>query len=297
MPQVPVALFAYKRPDHLSSVLEALRRNDLAPKTDLIVFSDGPRHEADVVAVTAVREIAHGASGFASLSVVEQESNLGLADSIINGVTSLLRDHESLIVLEDDLLTAQYFLSYMNEALEIYADDASVASIHAYCPPMRRDGPETFFLKGADCWGWATWRRAWQGFNPDGDALLTELKNRGLTWAFDLDGAFGYTSMLSDQVAQRNNSWAIRWYASMFLESKLTLYPGRSLVETIGADGTGTHVGAWERTSRDVSTERVQLQRIEIVEDPKVRRWYADGVARLGSRRRRLYRRLRGLLR
>lgn len=297
MPQAPVVLFVFRRPDHTSRTLDALSRNHLASTTDLIVFSDGPRHGEDVPAVTAVRQLVQEASGFASVRVVERQTNLGLAASVIEGVTEVLRENDKVIVLEDDLLTSRYFLSYMNEALSIYEHDASVASIHGYCPPMRSEGPETFFLRGADCWGWATWRRAWSEFNPDGENLLAQLRERGLTWAFDLDGAYGYTSMLEDQIAKKNDSWAIRWHASMYLASKYTLYPGRSLVENIGVDGSGTHGGRSKIDDSDVSLEQVNLQRIEVVEDAQVRRWYLDGVARLGGRKRRFYRCLWRMLR
>jgi glycosyltransferase involved in cell wall biosynthesis len=293
----PVVLFAFRRPDHTLRTLNALSRNHLASRTELIVYSDGPKDDQDVAAVTAVRDLVQEASGFASVRVVERQRNLGLSASVIDGVTEVLRENDKVIVLEDDLLTSRYFLSYMNEALSIYEDDASVASIHGYCPPMRSEGPETFFLRGADCWGWATWRRAWSEFNPDGETLLAQLEERGLTWAFDLDGAYGYTSMLEDQIAMRNDSWAIRWHASMYLAEKYTLYPGRSLVENIGVDGSGTHGGRSKMDNCDVSAEQVNLQRIDVIEDPEIRRWYVDGVARLGGRKRRFYRRLSRILR
>lgn len=277
-------------------VLEALSENTSASETDLVIFSDGPRDERDVALVTAVRETAHRATGFASVRLVERESNLGLAGSVIDGVTTLLGESERIIVLEDDMLTSRHFLSYMNEGLEMYKNDSSVASVHGYCPLMRQEGPETFFLRGADCWGWATWRRAWEDFNQDGEDLLRRLKDERLTWAFDLCGAYGYTSMLKDQVAKKNDSWAVRWHASMFLSSRFTLHPGRSLVENIGADGSGTHVRTRTTARRDVSRQRITVERLEIVEDPLIRSWYADGVAMQSSRKRRFYRRLRGLL-
>src|SRR3546814_9462782 len=66
--------------------------------------------------------------GFASVSVVRQPHNLGLAQSIIIGVTQMLEQHEAVIVIEDDLLLSPYFLKYMNDALYHYRDDQRVAS-------------------------------------------------------------------------------------------------------------------------------------------------------------------------
>jgi ubiquinone/menaquinone biosynthesis C-methylase UbiE len=240
-PLAPIALFAYRRRDHLDATVQSLLRNPEAPQTALTIFCDGAKGEKDADGVAAVRAYAAGVTGFASVEVVQRPHNFGLAASIIDGVTAMLAQHERVIVVEDDLLVSPHFLAYMNDGLERYADDQKVASIHAYIYPLHQPVPETFFLRGADCWGWATWSRAWTHFKHDGKALLAELKTQRLTSAFDFDGAAAFTEMLENQIKGLNNSWAIRWHAATFLDGMLTLYPGRSLVHNIGNDGSGTH--------------------------------------------------------
>lgn len=237
----PIALFAYRRRDHLDATVRSLLANPDAPHTALTIFCDGAKGEKDTADVATVRAYAAAVTGFACVTVVERPRNFGLAASIIDGVTTMLSRHERVIVVEDDLLVSPHFLAYMNDGLERYAEDTRVASIHAYIYPLGRPMPETFFLRGADCWGWATWRRAWQHFNPDGAALLAQLQTRGLVRDFDYGGAASFTEMLTNQIAGHNNSWAIRWHAACFLDGMLTLYPGRSLVHNIGNDGSGTH--------------------------------------------------------
>lgn len=240
----PVALFAFRRPDHLRATLATLAGAHGASDTDLHVFCDGPRTPEDVDGVTAVRDLARGADGFRSVTVNESEVNRGLAASVMAGVADVLRNHETVIVLEDDMLVAPEFLDYLAEGLALYADEPRVVSIHAFCVVADEPMPQSFFLRGADCWGWATWRRGWAVFDPDGAALLARLDASGEARAFDYDGAYPYRQMLVDQVAGRVDSWAIRWYASAFLAGMLTLYPGRSLLQNIGQDGSGTHVGS-----------------------------------------------------
>jgi len=258
----PIALFAYNRLDHIRRTLEALRKNELATVSELYVFSDGPRSEADQEKVRAVRELIRTISGFHTVTIIEQEANRGLARSIIDGVTTVVEKHGQVIVLEDDMITSPYFLRYMNEALHMYRNDERVISIHGYIYPIETLLPETFFLKGADCWGWATWKRGWNLFEPDGLKLLHELRTRNLARRFDFDGTYGYTSMLESQVNGLNDSWAIRWYASAFLKDKVTLYPGRSLVCNIGVDASGTHCGAWDKFDAAISAEPVRVVRI-----------------------------------
>ena len=244
MPLAPIALFVYNRPDHTRQTVAALTKNELAAGSDLIILSDAAKNEATAAKVDEVRAYLKTIDGFKSVKIIERPENFGLAKSIISGVTEIVNQSGKIIVLEDDLITSPYFLRYMNEALDLYEKTEKVISIHGYIYPTREKLPETFFIKGADCWGWATWKRGWDLFQTDGRKLLAELKRKKLTKKLDFDGAYPFTQMLIGQIRGFNDSWAIRWYASAFLEDKLTLYPGQSLVANIGFDNSGTHGGA-----------------------------------------------------
>jgi hypothetical protein len=133
----------------------------------------------------------------------------------------------------------------MNEALEIYSDEESVSQIvgysyfEKYIDKYNLD--ENIFIRGADCLGWATWKNRWQLFEKSSLKLLKEIKTRNLIRDFNWDGAYNYFQMLKDEYEGKVNSWAIRWYASMFLRDKYALYPFKSLVLHIGNDGYGTN--------------------------------------------------------
>lgn len=260
----PIALFTYARPDHVLRTVETLLQNPQASEHDLIIFSDAARTLEKQRAVDDVRAYLATITGFHSVTIHHRPQNFGLAKSIIEGVTQVLADHEHIIVLEDDMVTSPHFLSYMNEALIKYADDERVISIHGYVYPVEQVLPEAFFLPGADCWGWATWRRGWRLFNPDGQTLLNELKQRNLLNEFNFNGAYGYSTMLEEQINGTNDSWAIRWYASTFLAGKLTLYPGRSLVQNIGNDNSGTHCGDDTSHDAELSATPINLKSIEV---------------------------------
>jgi len=239
----PIALFTYNRPWHIRQTVDALLNNAEASASDLIVFSDGAKGENDTASVEEVRRYLHSIQGFKSVRVVEREKNLGLAQSIISGVTEVVNEYGRIIVLEDDLVTSPYFLQYMNDALNLYENDDRVISAHGYNYPIEEPLPALFFLKGADCLGWATWKRGWNLFESDGRKLLNELEQRGMLKRFDLFGAYDFSRMLRGQIAGKNQSWAVRWYASALLNDKLTLYPGRTLLQHMGSDGSGTHCG------------------------------------------------------
>lgn len=241
MKYAPIALFVYKRPNHLKRVVDSLLKNKAVSESELFIFSDGPKMEEDVGSVSEVRDYIETIDGFKKVNLIKRNRNLGLANSLISGVSEVISLYSQVIVLEDDIVVGPNFLEYMNEALRRYEKSEEVACIHGWNYPIKGKSSATFFLKGADCWGWATWKRAWVLFETDGKKLLNRIESLGLIREFDLVGAYPYTQMLKDQINGKNNSWAIRWHASMFCENKYTLHPFVSQVLNIGLDNSGTH--------------------------------------------------------
>lgn len=294
----PVVVFAFNRPEHLSQCLNSLRRNPEASDSDLWVFCDGPKDEAQEAITERVRLVARQTRGFRSVLLHESPVNMGLATSVTRGVDQVLGEVEQAIFVEDDLVVSENFLSFMNAGLDIYRNHEEVASIHGFMYDVFDDLPQSVFLRGADCWGWGTWRRAWAHFNPDSDELLERLHSGPDVDDFDFGGAFPYHQMLKDQSAGKIDSWAIRWYASAFLDGMLTLYPGSSLVQNIGMEGSGTHHGSRRAMHTDIGSFTPPLHKIRVVESAQARRAVASALARrkvalptLGSRLRRLTRR------
>lgn len=293
----PILLFAYNRPRHLQHTVEALGHNPLAQESELFVFSDGARTEDDREDVELVRSYIHTIEGFKTVHRIERDRNYGLAANIIDGVTDIVNRYGRVIVLEDDLVTAPGFLQFMNDALDTYADEPRVGHIQAYDFTQNPRLPETFLIKFTGSWGWATWQRAWQHFTPDGQYLLNELHRRHLTRRFDFNGKYGFTRMLRRQVEGKNNSWAIRWNASLFLQDILSLNVGRSLVQNEGFDGSGTHCGADHLYEARLYKERLRVEKISpVTENLEARKIFERYYARTNSLWAKGMRRLQSLL-
>lgn len=243
MTLAPILLFVYNRPEHVRRSIESLLRNELAAQSELFIYADAAKDEAAESAVTEVRQYIKGIKGFKSVHITERERNWGLANNVIDGVTTLVNRYGRVIVLEDDLIVAPYFLQFMNDALETYKDSQEVGHIQACDFTHDPSLPDTFLIKWTGSWGWATWDRAWKNFNPNGKELLRQLEERKLTRTFDFNGNYRFTRMLRRQIEGKNNSWAIRWNASLFLADILSLNVGRSLVQNEGFDGSGTNCG------------------------------------------------------
>ena len=157
----PIILFTYHRLDHLRKTVEALSQNSLARDSELIVYSDGARSKDLQSSVNHVRSFIKRIDSFRKVTVIESAENRGLAQSIINGVTETFQSHNSAVILEDDMITSPGFLRFINNGLETLEREDQVASVHGYSLPIQ-GLPDNYFLRGADCWGWGTWKRAWQ---------------------------------------------------------------------------------------------------------------------------------------
>ena len=260
----PILLFVYNRPEHTRLTLEALRKNHLSDSSSLYIFSDGYRNETDREEVMKVRELIRSVEGFAAIHIEEKSENVGLARNIIEGVTGVVNEHGKVIVLEDDLITSPYFLTFMNNVLDRYEQEEKIAHVQGFCFPLQ-GLPDAFLIKWTGSWGWATWKRAWDLFNPDGEALLTEIMKKKLNREFDFNGNYPFTRMLRRQVNGENDSWAIRWNASLFLNNRLSVNAGKSLVQNIGFDGSGRHSGRDEiyTTPLHMSALSSEIPRIE----------------------------------
>lgn len=257
--------------------------NPESESTDLFIFVDGPKTQAERSHVNEVISVATNVDGFRSVTLSTSSVNLGLSGSIVSGLDKMLAEHDRLIVIEDDIVVAPGFLKYMNDSLGEYASDSNVASIHGYCYPVKTVLPRLFFIRGADCWGWGTWARAWTEFNPSGQSLLDRLTSTGQLLDFDLGGSAPYSKLLKGQISGANDSWAIRWHASAFLANMLTLYPGQTLVQNIGLDGSGTHSGVSRAFRSSMSLEPIGGVRIPIVESAQARQAFADYFAQRES--------------
>lgn len=220
-----------------------MQQNLLADESRLFIFSDAAKDPSQQVLVDEVRDIIRLVDGFKSVELIEREINLGLAESIIDGVSMLVSEYSKVIVFEDDLISSSYTLQYFNDALIRYQNEKKVMHIGAYMYPLKAENlPETFFYRAATSWGWATWERAWKDFEPDINKIISRFDSKK-KHEFSIEGTMNFWKQIIEFKRGRNNSWAIRWYASIFLNGGLTLNPSKSLINNIGHDGSGIHSG------------------------------------------------------
>lgn len=243
----PVVLFVFNRPHHLKKTLDSLLQNSFAGTSDLFVFSDGPRCDEDLQAVTDVREIVHSITGFSSVTITERDHNFGLARSVISGTSEVMKCFDRVICVEDDLIVTKHFLEFMNSALCFYRDEP-VFSISGYNFPRERfvldvDYPyDTYAVPRCGSWGWATWKDRWNTVDWEMKYFKSFMCSSAKRRLFNQGGA-DLVDMLRAQRNGKVDSWAIRFCHAAAMAKLACIYPIESLVENIGLDGSGRHTG------------------------------------------------------
>lgn len=294
----PIILFTYNRPWHTRQTIEALQKNSFAEQSDLIIYSDAPKDKSAIDLVNQVRDYIKDIKGFKSIRIVARSENWGLAKSIISGVTEVIEEYGTVIVLEDDIVTSPAFLNFMNQALELYANDERVMHISGYSYPIEKTGlPETFFLKPTTCWSWATWGKSWQYFRKDSEAVI-ELFDKSMIKDFNLNGAYDYFQQVEYNHIGILNTWAIFWYASIYLQKGLSLHPRDSYAHNIGHDNMGENCGVSNDFDVELTNNLSKVVKIEIVESSISRMAYEKYFNSIKPRlHKRVVRKIKSLLR
>lgn len=306
----PVVVFAYDRPYHLSRTLDALSKNDLAKDSVLYVYCDGarawggtedlkPKFNADETYITKrygvmfcpkeeyelylkrielTKQVAYQQGGFKEVHVVERKKNIGLADNIVGAVTEIVNQYGRVIAFEDDIVTTKGCLTYLNDALELYKDDEKVMHVSAWMYPNRGQFPTTFFYDSPyPAGGWATWKRAWEHFNPNTANHVAYWQGN---WKeFDIEGGDFLSRQLIGNMNGTLKTWYIKWYSSMKRKNGLCLYPGTAMSNNIGWDNSGETSCENVRYNVANPAEYTAVRRVPIVRNRKAYRfiyvWYS----------------------
>lgn len=239
MMNAPVVLFVYKRLDTLKDTIYSLKNNYEASNSALYIFSDNYKDEKDKDGVVNVRNYIKNIKGFKEINIFENYENIGLASSVISGVTKILSIYDKVIVLEDDLITKKNYLLFMNYALERYKDIYKVMSVNGYSLKINCK-EDIYFQNRPFPWGWGTWKNRWTSCEYDICKLKEIIKNIDLM-EFNQKCGRDMKEMLIGSINGFNSSWYARWTLSHYINHAISMYPAKSFISNIGFCGDSTH--------------------------------------------------------
>ena len=276
----PICLFTYNRLNETKQTILALQNNFLAKESELFIFSDGSKGNNDKASVANVREYLKTIQGFKSVKIIEAIENKGLANSIIDGVSKVLENQDSVIVLEDDLVTSPNFLNFMNQALHYYKNNDKILSVSGWSLPLKSLNnlkSDFYFHHRMSSWGWGIWKGRWSEINWDKDYYSSIKWNLKKQLGFQ-KGGYDMPKMLKNYLRGKNNSWAIRACYHQYEHNLLTIAPKLSKVNNIGFGTDATHTNNYNRYDQTLDSS-LQLSfdfRNEINLNKKIVREYKN---------------------
>jgi len=242
----PIAFFCFNRADKTKAVLEALAKNDLASESEIFIFCDGPRNIKDLPKIKEVHDVIDNISGFKKTHIIKREINHGSQFSIIYGINSVLEKHDSIIVVEDDIITAPSFLKFLNHSLEFYKNEKNIWCLTGFNYPKnlltlpKNYAEDIFFVRDKNAsWGWATWKDRWQKIDFELKDFGDFIKDKKRTKEFNR-AAGNMVEMLRFQKEGK----IIQMAYAMFKNKAYTMHPVKTLVKNIGFDESATHTAS-----------------------------------------------------
>lgn len=252
----PICLFTYNRLSETIKTLEALKNNFLSKQSDLFIYSDGGKNYEDLEKILKVRKYIHSVSGFKSITIFESKINKGLANSIIDGVSKVLENHDKIIVLEDDLVSSPNFLDFLNQSLNFYKHDHNIFSISGYTLnlPSLPGTKDYYFGYRASSWGWGIWKDRWSKIDWN-VSDYDNFKNNKKTIKKFKRGGSDLPRMLKNQITGKIDSWAIRFCYHQFKNNLLTVFPSKSKLVSIGFSDEATNTVRTKRFNTPLDEE------------------------------------------
>nr|WP_300786848.1 hypothetical protein [uncultured Acetatifactor sp.] len=238
---IGIAVFAYNRSRHLQQVLFGLHKNESVK--EIYIFQDGLRCENHRTEWEKVRKVINGITWCKTICFFSSY-NKGLACSVTEGIETVLREKDAVIVLEDDCVPTVNYIGFMRQCFERYADDEKIYSVSGYSYPvaLKRGQYDIYGCGRISSWGWGTWKNRWDAYIKDYE-LIKKMKrsresSRNLAmWGRDLE------EMLVGNVRGSCDSWAVFWALNVISKGGVCINPYESLIQNIGLDGSGTNCG------------------------------------------------------
>jgi len=241
----PVALLIFNRPAATEQVLKAIA---VARPSKLLVIADGPRagRPDDEDNCEAARAVIDRVDWNCEVLKNYSDVNLGVGTRPATGLRWVFEQVEQAIIFEDDCVAHPTFFPYCEELLDRYRNDQRVMHVSGDNWNFCASPPSFSYLFSSYCYscGWATWRRAFQHYDPE-IRLCGELRNT--SWMLDILGdadAVEFWSGLFDKLYSEGiarNGWDWPWLFACWAHRGLSILPSTNLITNIGFGADATH--------------------------------------------------------
>lgn len=259
--KIATLLFTYNRSLHTKQVIEALSQNYKLPEK-LFVFQDGLKSDSHKNEWHEVNKLINHID-WCDTELYVSKVNRGLAASIVEGITYVLREYDAVIVLEDDCVPAVGFIDFMQQCFEKYQNNKRVYSVSGYAYPvdLKKEEFDIYACGRISSWGWGTWKDRWSEFKKDYE-LVKKMKEKDNTSKNLAMWGRGLEDMLVGNIRGECDSWAVFWALNVISKEGICVNPYKSLIKNIGLDGTGVHCSVTNRFDVELAVMGGKIYRL-----------------------------------
>lgn len=255
----PIVFFVYNRPEQTLKTFSIIQK--YRPEV-LFIIADGAKNESkDTVSIEKldsiktlnnikdndniqkVREICNAVDWPCAVQRLFRDKNYGCRESIVQGLAWVFKQAEECIILEDDCLPDITFFDFCAELLDQYRDNHKIFSIGGYRPePLDKSNTDSYyFSKYPSTWGWATWKRTYNGFDPKLNDWSEETHKTWLSHHLGNPAFAHYWSYMLNNAKKGANHWDYAWAYHCWQHDALSIRPSINLIQNIGFGSDATH--------------------------------------------------------
>ena len=231
----PIVIFSYNRRETIEKLIISLLKNKESKNSNLYIFQDNHKNIYDKNRVEDVKNYIRNINGFKKKKIYYRSINFGLSKNIIEGIKLVFSKYNKAIFLEDDLIVSDQFLKFMNKCLNFYYEKKKIWHISGwnYDINIKNNKYDAFIIRNTNSWGWATWKDRWKYFSKDPEKIIKTWESDNIA-KFNLDNVYDFFLQIKKNYLRISDTWGIFWYATVFVNRGLCIYPKKSLVKNIG---------------------------------------------------------------
>lgn len=235
MKNTAIIYFCFNRVYSVEKTLPQVLKNITNQK--LFIFCDGARNVDEIEKCKQVQDLVFKlTSSIENKQIKVQAMNQGLKRSVIAGVNEAFEEFEKVIVIEDDILISNNFIDFCEESLNRFENNKNIFSITGFNYPNSSKELGIFLNPRFNPWGWAIWKDRWQSIAFEKSRVEEGLKKKKeIKKIFPLLPQF-----LKHLDSGKIDSWATYVALEAILSKRVTVTPGKSLVQNLGFK-EGTH--------------------------------------------------------
>ncbi len=238
---VAVLLLFFARPEQTKQVFDSIKE---ARPSKLFLYQDGPREgKNDIEGIMACRKIVEDIDWECEVHKNYIEKNQGCDPSGYLSRKWMFSYVDKGIILEDDTVPCQSFYPFCKELLDKYENDQRINMISGMnnFGTYECGGADYFFTSGGSIWGWATWKRVVDEWDPDYNYLSDEYVMNSIKSVYGKSYINQLIATCNWHKASGKEYFETIGGMNLFVQGRYNIVPSKNMISNVGIADISTH--------------------------------------------------------